>query len=138
VDFEGVRNIAMAAKAAGVQHYVQISSLGVTNPNHPLNRFGKVMEWKLKGENAIRSSGVAYTIVRAGGLGDEAAGLSGIRALQGDKLDGGKIPRADVATVCVKALGDAAARGKTFEIVSGAPGASVDWAGFFTSLSRDP
>ena len=48
VDYEGVRSVATAAKAAGVKHYVQVSSLGVTNPNHPLNRFGKVMDWKLK------------------------------------------------------------------------------------------
>jgi hypothetical protein len=27
------------------------------NPNHPLSRFGKVTDWKLKGENALRTSG---------------------------------------------------------------------------------
>ena len=31
VDYEGVRSVATAAKAAGVKHYVQVSSLGVTN-----------------------------------------------------------------------------------------------------------
>ena len=138
VDFQGVRNLAEAAKAAGVRHYVQVSSLGVTNPNHPLNRFGKVMDWKLKGENALRASGVTYTIVRAGGLADEPGGKSGIRALQGDKLEGGRITRADVATVCVKALGDRHARNKTFEIVAGEPGARVDWAKFFKVLAADP
>ncbi len=138
VDFQGVRNLAEAAKAAGVKHYVQVSSLGVTNPNHPLNRFGKVMDWKLKGENALRASGVTYTIVRAGGLADEPGGKSGIRALQGDKLEGGRITRADVATVCVKALGDRHARNKTFEIVAGEPGARVDWTKFFKVLKADP
>ena len=138
VDFQGVRNLAAAAKAAGVKHYVQISSLGVTNPNHPLNRFGKVMDWKLKGENSLRASGVTYTIVRAGGLTDEPGGKSGIRALQGDKLEGGRITRADVATVCVKALGDRYARNKTLEIVAGEPGAKVDWAKFFKVLVADP
>lgn len=137
VDYQGVRNLAEAAKAAGVKHYVQVSSLGVTNPNHPLNRFGKVMDWKLKGESALRASGVTYTIVRAGGLTDEPGGKAGIRALQGDKLDGGRITRADVATVCVKALGDRRARNKTFEIVAGEPGAKVDWAKFFKVLAAD-
>jgi uncharacterized protein YbjT (DUF2867 family) len=137
VDYEGVRNLATAAKASGVQHYVQISSLGVTNPNHPLNRFGRVMEWKLKGENALRASGVPYTIVRPGGLGDGPGGKAGIVAAQGDKLPTGAIPRADVATVCIEALGNPDALGKTFEIVSGEPGGRVDWSTFFKGLERD-
>jgi uncharacterized protein YbjT (DUF2867 family) len=138
VDYEGVRNLAAAAKAAGVKHYVQVSSLGVTNPNHPLNRFGKVMDWKLKGENALRASGVPYTIVRPGGLGDGPGGQVGIRVAQGDKMESGQIQRADVATVCVQALGNPDAFGKTFEIVGGEAGAGVDWAAFFKPLKRDP
>jgi uncharacterized protein YbjT (DUF2867 family) len=138
VDYEGVRNLATAAKAAGVKHYVQVSSLGVTNPSHPLNRFGKVMEWKLKGENALRTSGVPYTIVRPGGLGDGPGGKVGIRVGQGDTMASGAIQRADVALVCVQALGNPDAFGKTFEIVAGEPGASVDWAAFFKPLKRDP
>jgi uncharacterized protein YbjT (DUF2867 family) len=138
VDYNGVRNLAEAAKAAGVRQYVQISSLGVTNPNHPLNRFGKVMDWKLKGEMALRASGVRYTIVRAGGLGDEPGGKTGIRALQGDKLEGGRIARADVGTVCAKALGNRHAMNKTFEIVSGEPGAAMNWSRFFKDLAADP
>ncbi len=138
VDYQGVRNLAEAAKAAGVKQYVQVSSMGVTNPNHPLNRFGKVMDWKLKGEMALRASGVRYTIVRAGGLGDEPGGKVGIRALQGDKLDGGRITRADVGTVCAKALGNRHAINKTFEIVGGDPGATVNWSRFFRDLAADP
>jgi uncharacterized protein YbjT (DUF2867 family) len=138
VDYEGVRNVATAAKAAGVTHYVQVSSLGVTNPNHPLNRFGKVMDWKLKGENALRASGVPYTIVRPGGLGDGPGGKVGLRVGQGDTMDSGQIQRADVATVCVQALGNPDAYGKTFEVIGGAPGASIDWATFFKPLKRDP
>ena len=138
VDYEGVRNLAVAAKAAGVKHYVQVSSLGVTNPDHPLNRFGKVMVWKLKGESALRASGVPYTIVRPGGLGDGPGGKVGIRVAQGDKMASGQIQRADVAIVCVQALGNPDAFGKTFEIVAGEPGASVDWAAFFKPLTRDP
>jgi uncharacterized protein YbjT (DUF2867 family) len=138
VDYEGVRNLATAAKAAGVKQYVQVSSLGVTNPNHPLNRFGKVMEWKLKGENALRTSGVPYTIVRPGGLGDGPGGKVGIRVGQGDTMASGAIERADVGIVCVQALGNPDAVGKTFEIVAGEPGASVDWVAFFKPLKRDP
>ena len=57
---------------------------------------------------------------------------------QGDTLASGQIQRADVAIVCVQALGNPDAVGKTFEIVAGEPGASVDWAAFFKPLKRDP
>jgi uncharacterized protein YbjT (DUF2867 family) len=137
VDYEGVRNLATAAKAAGIKHYVQISALGVTDPNHPLNRFGKVMEWKLKGENALRASGTPYTIVRPGGLGDGPGGKAGITISQGDTIPTGQIERADVGTVCIKALGNPDAIGKTFEIVGGEPGAVVDWDSFFKPLKKD-
>lgn len=137
VDFEGVRNIALAAKAARVSHYVQLSSLGVTNPNHPLNRFGRVMDWKLKGEEAIRRSGVPYTIVRPGGLMEGPGGATGIRVGQGDTIETGRITRADVARVCVKALVDPAAVGKTFEIVADESTQGVDWQTFFQKLKPD-
>ncbi len=137
VDYEGVRNLATAARTAGVKHYVQVSSLGVTNPKHPLNRFGKVMEWKLKGEAALRASGVPYTIVRPGGLGDGPGGKTGITVGQGDTMASGAIQRADVGTVCVKALGNPEAFGKTFEIVAGKPGDTVDWGRFFAALKSD-
>ena len=138
VDYEGVRNLAQSAKKAGVQQFVQVSSLGISRAKeHPLNRFGRVMEWKAKGEEALRASGVPYTLVRAGGLQDTAGGEAGIQALQGDKLVTGQITRADVAAVCVKALADPASRGKTFEIVQGDKGAKVDWASFFAGLRPD-
>jgi uncharacterized protein YbjT (DUF2867 family)/ketosteroid isomerase-like protein len=138
VDYEGVRNLAQAARAANVERFVQVSSLGVTRAKeHPLNRFGRVMEWKAKGEDALRVSGVPYTLVRAGGLQDTAGGESSIVALQGDNLITGQIPRADVAMVCVKALADPAASGKTLEVVSGGKGGKPDWASFFSGLRSD-
>lgn len=138
VDYEGVRNLALAAKTANVEHFVQVSSLGISRAKeHPLNRFGRIMEWKAKGEDALRASGVPYTLVRAGGLQDTAGGESTIVALQGDNLITGQIPRADVATVCVRALSDPAARGKTLEIVSGGKGGKADWASFFSGLKPD-
>ncbi|HPF27779.1 MAG TPA: SDR family oxidoreductase [Steroidobacteraceae bacterium] len=138
VDYEGVRNLAQAAKKAGVAQFVQVSSLGVSRAKeHPLNRFGRVMEWKAKGEEALRASGVPYTLVRAGGLQDTPGGEAGIQVTQGDTVVTGQITRADVAMVCVKALHDPASRDKTFEIIAGEKGATVDWASFFSRLQPD-
>lgn len=139
VDSQGVRNVAEAAAAAGVGHVVLVSSMGATQEDHPLNRmFGNVLRYKLAGENALRASGVPYTIVRPGGLLDEPGGRGRIVFLQGDPPMQGAIPRADVARVCVAAIGSAAAFNRTFEIVS-EPGAPRDnLAPVFTALAPDP
>jgi uncharacterized protein YbjT (DUF2867 family) len=142
VDYHGVRNLTDAAKAAGVRHFVLISSRGVTHENHPLNRiFGDVLLWKLRGEEYLRASGIAYTIVRPGGLLNEPGGQGDIVLEQGDRrLSGGAlaIPREDVATVCVEALRHPEAKYRTFE-VHRQPGPAVsDWQAKFAALAPDP
>ncbi len=118
VDYEGARNLAEAAHAAGVSQYVLVSSRGVTDDDHYLNRmFNNVLKWKLKGEEAVADSGIDYTIVRPGGLGDGEGGGQTIVFEQGDaRSEGIFINRADVARVCVAALRHDAARNKVFEI----------------------
>jgi uncharacterized protein YbjT (DUF2867 family) len=139
VDYGGVRSLALAAKAAGVRHFALTSSMGVTNPDHQLNAIlDDILNWKLKGEEALRASGVTYTIVRPGALNYDPGGRHGIRVMQGDPQDVvGQIPRADVAAVLVNALGRAEARGRTFEIVSDPSSTGVDWNTFFSNLKPD-
>jgi uncharacterized protein YbjT (DUF2867 family) len=120
VDYEGVKHLAEAARTAGVKHFVLISAMGVTNPEHAHNKFDNVMHWKLKGENALRASGVPYTIVRPGGLSDEAGGTLGTLVAQGDDQGVGQSNRIDVARICVRALTDPAARNVTIEVVKDA------------------
>lgn len=139
VDYEGTRNVAAAAKAAGVKHVCLVSSMGVTHPEHPLNqRLNRILEWKLKGEDALRASGVPYTIVRPGGLRDDPGGQVGVKAMQGDTLESqGTIARADVAAACVASLTLQAARNVTFEVIA-APGTPpADWAKVYAGLQPD-
>lgn len=139
IDFRGVEALANAAKAARVKQLVLVSSMGVTHPDHPLNKMlDNIMTWKLRGEDALRASGVPYTVVRPGGLRDAPGGAMAVRALQGDPMDvTGQIARADVAAVCVNALGRADAVNKTFEVLSGPAGAATDWTALFSSLKPD-
>ena len=137
VDYEGVRNLAEAARATGVRQLVLVSSLSVTNPNHPLNAFANVLTWKLRGEDALRASGTAYTIVRPGGLADDAGGQRQLRFDQGDRLGSGRISRTDVATVCVQALGRASAFGVTFEVIESEQVGPNDWTALFGQLRPD-
>lgn len=132
IDYAATRDLAIAAAAAGVKHFVLVSSMGVTHEEHMLNRMlDNILKWKLRGEDALRDSGVPYTVVRPGGLRDgPATGL--IRVSQGDdpaRL--GQITRADVARVCLDVLGQASAYGKRFEIVA------EDWPTTLATLLVD-
>ncbi len=139
IDYMGVKNLTEAAVGAKLKQFVLVSSMGVTHENHPLNKmFGNVLIWKAKGEQALRNSGLAYTIIRPAGLVNEPAGQGKIVLTQGDKPGQHQIPRADVSTVCVQALGNAEARFKTLETYR-VDGPKVnDWAGSFKTLSADP
>src|SRR5664279_4480418 len=66
IDYEGVRNLVLSARDAGIGRFILVSSLAVTHPEHPLNNFGRMLDWKLKGEEVLRSSGLIYTVVRPG------------------------------------------------------------------------
>ena len=139
VDYEGVKHLADAAAAEHIRHFVLISSMGVTREDNPLNRmFGNVLIWKARGEQAVRDSGVPYTIVRPGGLVNEPGGRGRIVAVQGDPEIGRVyIPRADLATVCIEALKHPGSRFRTLEVyrVEGKP--VSDWKAFFERLHRD-
>ncbi len=135
VDYGGVRNMAEAA--VGLQQFVLVSSIGVTHEDNALNKmFNNVLIWKFKGEQALRASGVPYTIIRPGGLINEPGGQKSVTFAQGDDSLG-NIPRADLARVCVAALGSVAALNKTFEIFSGKPAPVESLAELFTILVVD-
>ena len=73
IDYQGVANAAAAAKLTGIEKVVHVTSNGVDSPQRWFVRFlnymsGMGLGWKLKGENALRASGVAYVVVRPVGL----------------------------------------------------------------------
>lgn len=138
VDYGGTKNLAEGAGSASVKHMVIVSSAGVTQEDHVLNRmFLNVLNWKFQGEEALRNSGVPYTIVRPGGLLNEPAGGKELIFKQGDDKNFGSIPRADVARLCVAALAIPYARGKTFEVISGDGPHTDNWDEQFAALQAD-
>jgi uncharacterized protein YbjT (DUF2867 family) len=143
IDYQGVRNLVDAARQAKVQQFVLVSSRGATQPDHMLNRvFGNVLQWKLKGEDYLRASGLAYTIVRPGGLRNDTGTVGEVIFEQGDRrFEGSKpllIPREDVAVICVQALKYPEAKFRTFEThrVDGGPSVT-DWRAKFAALKPD-
>jgi len=137
VDYGGVKNLADAAAAKGIQQFVLVSSSGVTQEDHFLNKaFDNVLIWKYKGEEALRASGVPYTIIRPGGLVNTPGGEFSVVFAQGDSTTG-RISRQDLALICIAALQEKAAINKTFETYSSEGPGPNDWAELFASLVAD-
>lgn len=117
VDLEGTKNLVDAARAKGIEHFVLVTSLCVSNFFHPLNLFWLILVWKKQAEEYLQKSGLTYTIVRPGGLKNDENSDAIVMAAA-DKLSDGSIPRTKVAQVCVAALLEPASRNKVVEIVA--------------------
>lgn len=141
IDYGAVRTLVEMLHPDSVERVVLLSSAAVTQPEHPHNcTFDSVLKWKLRGEEALRRSGLPYTIVRALGLRDRPGGDQGIRIVQGDRIAFGEdIARADAATFLASIVGAGVVAagfdgesllGATCEIynAAGIPGGSVESA----------
>lgn len=148
--YEGVVNAAAAAKRAGVQKVVHITTNGIDSPKRPFISFlnhmtGLGIGWKLREEQALRDSGVPYVVVRPVGLKDRGGDDVPPVIKQCKPYEWGmcSISRAVVGRICVEALAhspgsvtlncreDPDAKGKEGGIKD------YDWAGAFASLKRD-
>ncbi|KAA8496614.1 hypothetical protein FVE85_0343 [Porphyridium purpureum] len=108
--------------SAGVTRVLRASEFPDLESQPPAVRMnkmlGRMMEWKLAGEDAIRASGVPYLIVRPCALTEEAPrGYGGLKVSQGDTMTG-KVSRDDLARVLVDALGCGSLTNKTFELAT--------------------
>lgn len=138
VDYIGTRNLVDAARKAGIEQFVMVSSIGVTHRFHLLNMtFGNVLQWKWRAEEYLRSSGLTYTIVRPGGLRPGRGGVEGLRVIQGDPKGGRYILIPDLAQLIVAALGNQDAYAKSFEVLSAPQQPPYNWHGIFAKLEAD-
>jgi len=118
MDLGGAVKLIEAAKAAGIRRYVIVSSMGADHPERASGTFGAYLAAKSKADNALRASGLDYTVVRPGGLTDDpGTGTVDVSERLGRR---GQIPRDDVAAALVAVLDAPNTIGKTFEILSGA------------------
>lgn len=140
VDYEGLINTGKVCLEAGVPRLVVVSSGGVSKPSSAvynfLNLFGSIMEYKIRGEDAIRqmyaadTSAASYTIIRPGGLTqEEPKGVGSLELNQGDEKSG-RISRTDVAALCIESIGDASAADTTFECYTRGTGQPLGNVGF--------
>lgn len=117
VDYLGTKNLVDASIAAELKQFIMVSSLCVSKFFHPLNLFWLILLWKKQGEAYLQNSGMAYTIVRPGGLKSEDAETPVV--MKGaDQLFEGSIPRSQVAAVCVASINHPPAQNQIVEIVA--------------------
>lgn len=133
VDYEGNKNLVDAAKAANVDQFVMVSSLCVSKIFHPLNLFWGVLYWKQQAEDYLKNSGVAYTIVRPGGLKNENNNQAIVMSAA-DTLFEGSIPRQKVAEVCAEAVVQPTAKNKVVEVVTSETAAPQPLPTLFASV----
>jgi uncharacterized protein YbjT (DUF2867 family) len=117
MDLGGAVKLIEAAKAEGVSRYLIVSSMGAEKaPEDGSEGFGAYLQAKWEADEAVRASGLEYTIVRPGGLTDDpGTGLVEIA----EKTERGQIPRADVAAVFVACLDAPSTIGQSFDLIAG-------------------
>jgi uncharacterized protein YbjT (DUF2867 family) len=117
VDYGGAVKLIEAAKANGVSRYLIVSSMGADDPAGGPESMRPYLEAKAQADEALRESGLDFTIVRPGMLTDDpGTGLVDAAPSLGRR---GSIPRDDVSAVLLAVLDAPSTISMTFELLSG-------------------
>lgn len=117
VDRDGAILLADAAVAAGIRRYVLVSAIGTDDFDAASDDVYQVyLRAKSEADAAVRAKDLDWTIVRPGGLTDDAATGS---ITVGETVERGSIPRDDVAAVLASLLANGTRLRDQFELVSG-------------------
>jgi nucleoside-diphosphate-sugar epimerase len=116
MDYGGAVKLIAAAKQAGVGRYVIVSSMWA-NPETPGNdTFSVYLRAKGRADDAVRASGLDATVVRPGGLTNDAG--TG-RVNLGESVPRGQVTRDDVAAVLAAVLDSPNTIGRTVDLIGG-------------------
>lgn len=118
MDYAGAVKLIEAAQHEGIRRYVIVSAMGAADPDAAGadGVFAVYLQAKHDADEAVRQSGLDYTIVRPGMLTDDAG--TG-RVSVGERLDRGEVARDDVAGVLFAVLGADNTVGKDFDLLGG-------------------
>jgi uncharacterized protein YbjT (DUF2867 family) len=119
VDAQGNRDLVIAARKAGVRHFVLASAVGAA-PDNPVDLF----RCKFDAEEAVRGSGMSFSILRATAFMEFWAAMVGEPILRTGKVTlfgRGQNPMNfvsvdDVAAYALVVLDDPRAQGRTLEV----------------------
>ena len=118
MDYGGAVKLIEAAERERIRRYVIVSSMGAADPAAAgaSGTFAVYLEAKHDADEALRASGLDFTIVRPGRLTDDG-GTGTVSA--GERLERGEVPRDDVASVLFEVLQADNTIGRDFDLVSG-------------------
>jgi uncharacterized protein YbjT (DUF2867 family) len=111
------RNLAQAAKASGIRHIVKLSALGGDDETR-----NDIRKWHDEGEQAIRETGIQWTVLRPGAFMSNALHWRASIRAQGKVFSNygdGKLPPVhprDIAAVAVRALTSDGHEGKAYPL----------------------
>ena len=143
-EYDGVLNVIAAARLQEFRgRLVYMTSIGVTRQSmfaSALNAWkGNTLLWRRRAEEAIRSSGLDYTVVRAAFLLNRPAHRRAIRVSQDESPLTLRecIARGDVADALVEALFHPNTTRTTFEIKWDKGPRQSNWSALFSGLKSD-
>ncbi|MDO8184932.1 SDR family oxidoreductase [Conexibacter sp. JD483] len=113
MDRDGAVKLIEGAKANGIERYLIVSSRGA-DAQAQGDGFSAYLRAKGEADEAVRASGLSWTIVRPGALVNDS-GTGRVRTDTGE----GEISRDDVAATLVAVLDEPATAGRTFLLVGG-------------------
>lgn len=117
VDLGGALALIEACLASGVRRYLMVSAMGVERRLGADDAMRPYIDAKREADAALRDSGLEHTIIRPGGLTDDAG--TG-RVLVGSPLEErGQVSRDDVAATLVGVLDRPATAGLSFDLLNG-------------------
>lgn len=117
VDLDGAAKTIEAAEQANVERYVMISAFQAHNREYWMDSPIKpYMAAKHYADKILMDSKLNYTIIRPGGLVNEAS-TGNVQV--GDLQEIGKIPREDVAKVVLETLNNEKTYRKGFDVLTG-------------------
>jgi uncharacterized protein YbjT (DUF2867 family) len=117
VDLGAAVKLIEAATELGVARYLIVSSVGADDPAGGSAAMRPYLEAKAEADDALRASGLDWTIVRPGGLTNEPG--TGRVAAAPSLGHFGRIPRDDVALVLLECLQAPNTIHKQFELLGG-------------------
>jgi nucleoside-diphosphate-sugar epimerase len=117
MDYGGAVKLIDAARELGVTRWIMVSSMGAGDPASSGEAMRPYQQAKHDADEALKASGLDWTIARPGRLTNEP-GTGFVEVAP--RLDrGGEIPRDDVALVLLETLDAPNTIGVTFELLAG-------------------
>jgi uncharacterized protein YbjT (DUF2867 family) len=116
VDLGAAVKLIDVAGRLGIDRYVMVSAIGADDPERSSEAMRPYYDAKAEADRQLAQSGLAFTIVRPGGLTNDP-GTGHIRA--GRDIGTGSITRADVAATLAAVLAAPNTIGTTFDLLEG-------------------